>query len=467
MQVGARVPADTSSPTPALTTARRPTMGRGMAPTLPPAARRGLPDWLPQGTALTDDAFAARHRTLVVVLLAHVPALAVLAVALHRTGPGVWVEIALMVVAAGAGHAPLSQRARASAVSFGLIMASTVLVNVTGGLTDMHIHFYVMLALVALYQQWTPFVLAIVFVAVHHLGLSELDSHSVFSEPAAQEHPLRFALLHAGFLLAMAVGLAGGWRYSEQAEEARAAERLRADEQSAAQLRSEAELARTRADAGEHEALRLAAHEQRSVEVAAHLARLDEASARLQANTTTASGVMDGLVSAITDIADAAALASRTAHDADAETAASLVTMQRLTETIAEVGQIARTISGIADQTNLLALNATIEAARAGDLGKGFAVVAGEVKDLARETAAATERIRTVVDSVQAESSAIAATIGRVQAVIGEVVEAQGTIASAVTEQSAATSEARRAISGAADEATRMGGALRDVAALS
>ncbi|WP_425431997.1 methyl-accepting chemotaxis protein [Geodermatophilus ruber] len=112
-----------------------------------------------------------------------------------------------------------------------------------------------------------------------------------------------------------------------------------------------------------------------------------------------------------------------------------------LTQASTAIGEVIRIISGIAEQTNLLALNATIEAARAGEAGKGFAVVASEVKDLARETATATQRVADQIAAIQATSqtvtAGIAATsdiIGRldvVQARIGEVLEEQAGMAAA------------------------------------
>jgi methyl-accepting chemotaxis protein len=138
----------------------------------------------------------------------------------------------------------------------------------------------------------------------------------------------------------------------------------------------------------------------------------------------------------------------------------------RLTATMVEIDQIAASISSIADQTNLLALNATIESARAGEAGKGFAVVAGEVKDLALETATATERIRGVVDAVRADVGATGSALDAIQAVIQGVVDAQTTIASAVEEQSAATAQAQESLTGAVQEAAQMTRDLQQVAAL-
>jgi methyl-accepting chemotaxis protein len=132
---------------------------------------------------------------------------------------------------------------------------------------------------------------------------------------------------------------------------------------------------------------------------------------------------------------------------------------------MAEIDQIAGSISAIADQTNLLALNATIESARAGEAGKGFAVVAGEVKDLALETAQATERIRTVVDAVRHEVDTAGTALGSVEDIIRGVVDAQSTIAAAVEEQSAATAQAQEAIAGASQEAACMAADLRRIVA--
>ncbi|GAB2748337.1 methyl-accepting chemotaxis protein [Nocardioides pakistanensis] len=403
---------------------------------------------------------------LTAVALVHIPLILGVAVWRGVLDSVVWIGLAAIVAACALASRALSQPLRASLVGFALMMTSTVLLHVSGGQTDIHIHFYVMLALVALYQDWSPFLVAIAMVGGHHLILGSLQAEAVFSDPAAQENPLAFALLHAGLLLAMAVGLAVGWRYTEQAEAARRAEQRRAEEQALAQAKMQSELAAERERTAAEAAERLAEQERRAAELAERLAVLEQAGERLNGNVSTATGEMEGLLSAIQDIAVAASHATTTANDADTEIRDSVVSMERLSQTMSRVQQIAQSITAIADQTNLLALNATIEAARAAEAGKGFAVVASEVKSLARETADATERIREVVVAVQSETEQAAGSINRIRDVMTQVVDAQTTIAAAVEEQTAATNQARHAIDSAASEADRMATDLRAVASL-
>jgi methyl-accepting chemotaxis protein len=136
-------------------------------------------------------------------------------------------------------------------------------------------------------------------------------------------------------------------------------------------------------------------------------------------------------------------------------------TVTKLSGSSEQIGHVAKVIAAIAEQTNLLALNATIEAARAGELGKGFAVVAGEVKDLASETAKATEDIARQITALQADSAEAAGAIGGITSTINEVADIQQSIAAAVEEQSASTQEIGSRVAGAAsrtgDIAARVG----------
>ncbi len=121
--------------------------------------------------------------------------------------------------------------------------------------------------------------------------------------------------------------------------------------------------------------------------------------------------------------------------------------VSKLGDSSAKIGEVVKVITTIADQTNLLALNATIEAARAGEAGKGFAVVANEVKELAKETAKATEDIGTRIQSIQEDSKNAVDAITKISGVIDQINDISNTIASAVEEQTATTNEIGRSIS--------------------
>jgi methyl-accepting chemotaxis protein len=167
-------------------------------------------------------------------------------------------------------------------------------------------------------------------------------------------------------------------------------------------------------------------------------------------NVQSAASGSEQMSTSIREIASNAEEAAREGAKAVERAEETNTQVGRLGETSAQIGEVIQLISGIAGQTNLLALNATIEAARAGEMGKGFAVVAGEVKDLAQQTATATEDISTRIEAAQGEATAAVQAIEGIGAVITQVNEFQTTIASAVEEQSATTSEINEGVSQAA-----------------
>ena len=156
----------------------------------------------------------------------------------------------------------------------------------------------------------------------------------------------------------------------------------------------------------------------------------------------------------ISEIARNASDATRIAGEAVALAESTELTVRKLSASSNDIGDVIKVINSIAEQTNLLALNATIEAARAGDAGKGFAVVANEVKELAKETAKATEEISGKIATIQTDSNSAVTAIGSIDSTIQSINEIQIMIAAAVQEQTATTNEISRSVNEAADGST-------------
>ena len=143
--------------------------------------------------------------------------------------------------------------------------------------------------------------------------------------------------------------------------------------------------------------------------------------------------------STVGEIADNTARANRIGEQAASQALAITGQMQKLGEAAQEIGHVTETINNISAQTNLLALNATIEAARAGTAGKGFAVVANEIKELAKQTAEATEDIKAKIAGIQSSTGTAIGDIGQITAVIKDVGAIVAGIAAAIEEQAAVT----------------------------
>jgi methyl-accepting chemotaxis protein len=156
------------------------------------------------------------------------------------------------------------------------------------------------------------------------------------------------------------------------------------------------------------------------------------------------------MTSTIQNIAANANEAAKVASSAVTTAQAANTTVAKLGQSSAEIGVVIKVITSIAQKTNLLALNATIEAARAGEAGKGFAVVANEVKELAKQTAKATEDISYKINAIQGDTKGAIKAIGTVSGVINQINDISATIAAAVEEQSATTNEMTRNASEAA-----------------
>jgi methyl-accepting chemotaxis protein len=198
-------------------------------------------------------------------------------------------------------------------------------------------------------------------------------------------------------------------------------------------------------------------------------ASASSASVQVSASIQTVATAAEEMTASIREIAKNATEAATVATGAVGVASSAQGTVASLGESSAEIGQVIKVITSIAQQTNLLALNATIEAARAGDAGKGFAVVANEVKELAKETARATEDIGQKIEAIQSDTQGAVAAISEIAEVIGRINDIQTTIASAVEEQTATTNEIARSVTeaaaganGIAEDVTQVASAAED-----
>jgi len=202
-----------------------------------------------------------------------------------------------------------------------------------------------------------------------------------------------------------------------------------------------------------------------SAEEASNQSRLvsvsvEEVSKNLQA----VAAATEEMSASIQEISKSAMEATKVARSAVSTTETTNESVLKLGKSSAEIGQVIKVITSIAHQTNLLALNATIEASRAGDAGKGFAVVANEVKELAKETAKATEEISRKIEAMQAETMTTTKAIAEITAIITQVNSISNMIAGAVDDQTATTNEMVRNVNHAATGSARIVDNIKAVA---
>ncbi|GAA1561636.1 hypothetical protein GCM10009827_098780 [Dactylosporangium maewongense] len=190
----------------------------------------------------------------------------------------------------------------------------------------------------------------------------------------------------------------------------------------------------------------------------------NHAAGEVSLNVDTLASASEEMGGSIAEISRNANDALRVAGDAVSMADQTNAMMSRLGTSSVEIGNVVKVITSIAEQTNLLALNATIEAARAGDAGKGFAVVAGEVKDLAQETARATDGISRRVEQIQADAEHAIEAISEIGSIIARINDFQVTIASAVEEQTASTQESSRTVSDVAVRTGEIAATIADIA---
>lgn len=182
----------------------------------------GMMAWLrrnlPEGRELPEQQWRARHRAVLAIIAVHAVGLAVFGLVrdwspLLAIGEGALIGLLGLLAAVPT----LGRRFRSSVAALALVTSSAVLVQFWGGYIEGHFHFFVVVAIVSLYQDWVPFLLAIVYVALDHGGIGTIAPAWVYRNEDAVAHPWRWALIHAGFVLAECAALLAAWRASEQA----------------------------------------------------------------------------------------------------------------------------------------------------------------------------------------------------------------------------------------------------------
>jgi diguanylate cyclase (GGDEF)-like protein/PAS domain S-box-containing protein len=171
---------------------------------------------LPKGSTLPDEVWAQRHRWILVLLWLHVPALFAFSLLRHQTVAHSVVETSVLAIFAFAATT-LRPRRRLSTVitSLGLLTCSATLVHLSGGVIEMHFHYFVMVGVITLYQDWWPFLIAISYVVFQHGAGGVLAPASVYNHPAAIDHPWRWAGIHGAFILGLSAAGIASWKLNE------------------------------------------------------------------------------------------------------------------------------------------------------------------------------------------------------------------------------------------------------------
>ena len=172
--------------------------------------------WLPQGNMLPDEVWARRHRGILILLWLHVPVLFLFAL-IQGNSVGHSLFEATTVASFGVMAITMREQRRLSTVvvSIGLLTSSAVLVHLSHGLIEMHFHYFVIVGVVSLYQDWRPFLIAIGYVVLQHGVAGALDPKAVYDHASAFQHPWRFAAIHGFFVLGMSGTGLVSWRLNE------------------------------------------------------------------------------------------------------------------------------------------------------------------------------------------------------------------------------------------------------------
>jgi len=359
---------------------------------------------------------------------------------------------------------------------------------------DIHMYFFAALAIVSAFCCWRSILVATVAIALHHLVLNFVLPAAVFPEGGDFARVVLHAVivvLEAAVLVFMTVKLTEAFTASQAAvdmaeqsqqetliEKAHAEQATKEAEKAAAEalkLKEEAEILQVDKDrTGETQrqervrqrneiaatfeeavggVLRKVSENSKSLsgladnlqkisgDVENRISNATELAGDMTNNVQTVTAATEELSKSIQEISGQVNQSNQVVSNAADRATATASTMAELKDAAQQISEVVNLINDIAEQTNLLALNATIEAARAGDAGKGFAVVASEVKNLATQTARATEEISSQISGIQSVSEQAGSEIEAILKIIGDINSTTASVAAAVEEQSVATSE--------------------------
>jgi signal transduction histidine kinase len=175
-------------------------------------------DYLPRGNTLTDEEWHRRHRLLQWLLAAHLPALFVFGVLRDYPPTDVAETLSIPLACLIVGHLLRSRRLAAGFITLGLVYCSAALVGFSGGAIEAHFHFFIIIGFIALYQDWVPFLLDILFTVLSHGVGSSFVPDLMFNHASAQQHPWEWSLIHGVSVLAACVGVVLFWKNTEDAQ---------------------------------------------------------------------------------------------------------------------------------------------------------------------------------------------------------------------------------------------------------
>jgi hypothetical protein len=190
-------------------------------PTPAPGALARWRTHLPRGHTLPRALWERRHRAMTVILWLHVPALLAFGLLTGVSlGHAIFEVVPVAAFAIAAGLPSLGRRGRSAMVTVGLLTCSAILVHLWDGRIEAHFHFFVMVTLLATYEEWFPYLLAFLYVLLHHGAMSGLDAAAVYDHGDAQAHPWRWAAIHALYISALGIVNIVSWRMNEDARDA-------------------------------------------------------------------------------------------------------------------------------------------------------------------------------------------------------------------------------------------------------